>query len=139
VSSQQIEKMIRKGANAYFIQCHNIEIQESEQDDSRTSNIQDLIQKHKKVFQDLLMELPPQRRVEHIIEVKPGSSPVKVRPYKYPHHHKIEIERLVQDLLKCGVIMKRRSPYATLIVLVQKKDGSFRLCIDYRGLNKITI
>jgi hypothetical protein len=124
--------MIRKGATAYFIQCHNIEIQESEQDDdSRISDVQDLIQKHKKVFQDLPMELPPQRRIEHIIEVKLGSSLVKVRPYRYPHHHKTEIERLVQDLLKCGVIMKSRSPYAAPVVLVRKKDGSFRLCIDY--------
>ena len=54
----------------------------------KTLNIQDLIQKHKKVFQDLPMELLPQIRIEHIIEVKPGSSSVKVRPYKYPHHHK---------------------------------------------------
>jgi hypothetical protein len=88
VSSQQMEKMIRKGAIAYFIQCHNIEIQESKHDDSRTSYIQDIIQKHKKIFQDLPMKLPPQRRIELIIEVKPGLSPVKVKPYRYPHHHK---------------------------------------------------
>jgi hypothetical protein len=85
------------------------------------------------------MDLPPQRRIEHIIEVKLGSSPVKVRPYRYPRHHKTKIERLVQDPLKCGVITKSRSPFATPVVLVQKKDGSFRLCIDYRGINKITI
>jgi hypothetical protein len=70
-----MEKMIQKGATAYFIQCHQMEIQESEQDDSKTSEIQDLIQKHKKFFQDLPMELPPQRRIGHIIEVKPGSNP----------------------------------------------------------------
>jgi hypothetical protein len=139
VSSQQMKKMIQKGETTYFIHCHNIEIQESEQDDSRTSDVQDLIPKHKNVFQDLLMELPPQRIIEHIIEVKPGSSPVKVRPYIYPHHHKTKIERLVQDLLKCGVITKNISSYASPVVLVRKKDGSFRLCIDYRGLNKITI
>jgi hypothetical protein len=85
------------------------------------------------------MELPPQRRIKHIIEVKPVSSPIKVRPYRYPHHHKTQIQILVQDLLKCGVITKNRSPYATPVVLVQNKDGSFRLCIDYRGLNKIPI
>jgi hypothetical protein len=85
------------------------------------------------------MELPPQRIIERIIEIKPGLSPVKIRPYRYPHHHKIEIERLVQDLLKCGVITKSRSPYSASIVIVRKKDGSFRLCIDYCGLNKITI
>ena len=82
------------------------------------------------------MELLPQRRIEHVIEVKPGSSPVKVRPYRYPHHHKIEIEILVQYLLKCGVIMKIRSPYVAPVVLVRKKDGYFILCIDYQGIKK---
>jgi hypothetical protein len=85
------------------------------------------------------MELPPQIRIEHIIEVKPRSSPIKVRPYRYPHHHKTKIEILVQDLLECGVIMKRRITYENLVVLVRKKYRSFILCIDYRGLNKITI
>ena len=77
------------------------------------------------------MQLPPERSIEHIIEVKLGETPIKVKPYRYPHHHKIEIEKLVQDLFKCGVITKSRSPYATTVVLVRKKDGSFRLCIDY--------
>ena len=69
-SSQQMEKMIRKGATAYFIQCHQMGIQEPEQD-SKNLEIQDLIKKHKNVFQELPMDLPPQRIIEHIIEVKP--------------------------------------------------------------------
>jgi hypothetical protein len=56
-----MEKLIRKGATTYFIQRHQMEIQESKQDNSRAPEIQELIQKHKKVFQDLPMELPPQR------------------------------------------------------------------------------
>jgi len=139
VSSQQMEKLIRKGAAAYVIQCHHMDGQGSEQEKSNSIEVEELIQKHKKVFEDLPMELPPERRIEHIIEIKPGSSPIKVKPYRYPHHHKTEIERLVQDLLKCGVITKSRSPYSAPVVLVRKKDGSFRLCIDYRGLNNITI
>jgi hypothetical protein len=85
------------------------------------------------------MKLPPNRNIEHIIEVKTDSTPINIIPYRYPHHHKMEIERLIQDLLKCGVITTSKNPYACLVVLVRKKDGSFRLCIDYRGLNKITI
>jgi hypothetical protein len=85
------------------------------------------------------MKLPPNRNIEHIIKVKKDSAPVNIRPYRYPHHHKTEIERLIQDLLKCGVITTSKSPYAAPIILVRKKDGSFRLCIDYRRLNKITI
>jgi hypothetical protein len=134
-----MEKIIQKGETAYMIQFHQMEIQDSEQYDSRVEEVQEILQKHKKVFQYLPMELPLERRIEHIIEVNPGSSPIKVRPYRYPHHHKTEIERLVQDLLNCGVITKNISPYATPVVLVQKKDKYFRLCIDYQGLNKITI
>ena len=103
------------------------------------SEVISLIHKYDKVFQDLSMKLPLERKIEHIIEVKPDSTPVNVKPYRYPHHHKIEIERLIQDLLNHGVITKSRSPYVAPVVLVRKKDGSFRLCIDYRELNKITI
>ena len=79
---------------------------------------QGLIQKYKKVFEDLPMELPPERKIEHAIEIKLGSSPINVKPCRYPNHHKIEIERLIHDLLKCGVIIESRSPYATPVVLV---------------------
>ena len=85
------------------------------------------------------MELPPNRKIEHLIVIEPGAKPVNIKPYRYPHHHKTKNERLTQDLLKCGVISKSRSPYAAPVVLVRKKDGSFRLCIGYRGLNKVTI
>ena len=76
------------------------------------------------------MELPPERKIEHVIEIKSGSSPVNVKPYRHPHHHKTEIEILIYDLLNCGVITESQSPYAAPVVLVRKKDGSFRICID---------
>ena len=72
------------------------------------------------------MKLPPERQIEHIIEVKTDSTLVNVKPYHYPHHHKIEIERLIQELLKHGIITKSRIPYAAPVVLVRKKDESFR-------------
>ena len=107
--------------------------------DCNLPEIQELIQKHHKVFQELPMELPLNRKTEHLIELEPRAKPVNIIPYRYPHHHKTKIERLAQDLLKCGVISNNRSPYVAPVVLVRKKDGSFRLCIDYRGLNKVTI
>lgn len=85
------------------------------------------------------MKLPLKRKIGHIIEVKPNVVPVNIKPSCNPHYHKMEIERLIQDLLKCGVITKSKCRYATLVVLVWKKDRSFILCIDYQGLNKITI
>ena len=50
--------------------------------------IQELIQKHHKVFQELSMELPPNRKTEHLIELEPRAKPVNIRPYRYPRHHK---------------------------------------------------
>jgi len=75
-----MEKIFKKGASAYLFQFHQIEVQYSKQGDSRWSKIQEFIQRHKKVFQDLPMELPLEKRIEHIIEVNPGSSLVKVKP-----------------------------------------------------------
>jgi hypothetical protein len=133
-----MEKLIRKGAPTYVAHCHKMQLSTTEIIKSQHPKIQILIKKYDKEFQDLPMKLPPNRHIEHIIEVNPDSTPVNIRPYRYPHHHKTEIERKIQNLLKCGVITTSRSPYAP-IVPVLKKDGSFKLYIDYRGLNKITI
>ena len=95
-----------------------MELPKCEGFDCNPLEIQELIQKHHKVFQEIPMELPPNRKIEHLIELEPGAKRVNIRPHKYPHHQKTEIERLTQDLLKCGVISKSRSPYATPVVLV---------------------
>ena len=113
-----MEKLIRKGAPAYVVQGQGMELLTSKVVKPSQPEIQGLTQKYKKVFEDLTMELPPERKIEHVIEIKSGSSPVNVKPYRYPHHHKTEIERLILDLLKCGVITESRSPYVTSIVLV---------------------
>jgi hypothetical protein len=62
-----------------------------------------------------------------------------VRPYRYPHHHKDEIERQIQNLLQQGVIRNSTSAFSSPVILVKKKDKSWRMCVDYRALNKVTI
>ena len=64
------------------------------------------------------MHLRPKRSIEHIIEVKSRSKPIKVKPYQYSHNQKIEVEILVQDLLKRGVITKSIIPYVAPVLLV---------------------
>ncbi|XP_019425047.1 PREDICTED: uncharacterized protein LOC109333920 [Lupinus angustifolius] len=83
--------------------------------------------------------LPPSRSHDHSIPLLQGSNPVKVKPYRYPHSQKEEIERLVSEMLHQGIIQSSKSPFSSPIILVKKKDGSWRVCTDYRALNALTI
>lgn len=104
----------------------------------RPEQIKSLLNQFASIFQEPT-ELPPERGFEHSIRLIEGSGTIAVRPYRYPHAHMEVIEQMVKQMLESGVIRPSRSPYASPILLVKKKDGGWRFCIDYRGLNKITI
>jgi hypothetical protein len=84
-------------------------------------------------------ELPPKRSHDHAIHLKEGAQPVSVRPYRYPFYQKEEIEKIVRELLQSGVIRCNQSPFSSPVLLVRKADGSWRMCMDYRALNQVTI
>lgn len=84
-------------------------------------------------------DLPPPRHITHKIHLLPNTNPVNVRPYRYPHFQKCEIEKQVEDMLKSGMIQLSQSPFSSPVLLVKKKDGSWRFCVDYRALNSITV
>jgi len=83
--------------------------------------------------------LPPPRFHDHYIPFVEGSQLVKVKPYRYPHSQKEEIEKLVNGMLEEGIIHPSKNPFSFPIILVKKKDGSWRVCTDYGALNSITI
>ena len=83
--------------------------------------------------------LPPPRFQDHSIPLIEGSQPVKVKPYRYPHSQKEEIEKLMQGMLDEGIIQPSKSPFSSPIILVKKKDGSWRVCTNYRAFNAIII
>jgi len=71
--------------------------------------------------------------------LKEGTSPINISPYRYPLNHKDIIEKLVTEMQQKGIIQFSASPFASPVVLVGKKDVTWRLCVDYRELNKQTI
>jgi len=94
------------------------------------------------LFADLFTEpigLPPERPCDHRIHLKPGTEPIAVRPYRYPHLQKDELERQCDAMLQQGVIRESTSPFSAPVLLVHKHDTSWRFCIDYRALNAVTV
>jgi hypothetical protein len=84
------------------------------------------------VFLDELPGMPPDRDVEFLIELQPGTSPISKRPYRMPPKELAELKNQLQELLDKGYISS--SPLGCPTLFVKKKDGSLRLCLDYRPL-----
>lgn len=83
--------------------------------------------------------LPPHRAIQHSIDVIPGSKPKSRGPHRLTYDEKQELTRQIDDLLSQGLICPASSPYGAPILFVRKKDGSRRLCVDYRALYEDTI
>jgi len=97
-----------------------------------------LLNTFKEMFQ-IPHGLPPTRTQDHSIMLMPNTTPVKVKPYRYPHSQKAEIERIVTKMLAEGIIQPSTSPFSSSVLLVKKKDGSWRFCTDYRALNAVSV
>ncbi|GJS30453.1 putative reverse transcriptase domain-containing protein [Tanacetum coccineum] len=98
-----------------------------------------VIRNFPEVFPDDLPGLPPPRQVEFRIELVPDAAPVVHAPYCLAPSELKELSDQLKELLDKGFIRSRSSPWGALVLFVKKKDISFRMCIDYRELNKLTV
>ncbi|KAJ4755941.1 polyprotein [Rhynchospora pubera] len=97
-----------------------------------------LIDKYQHLFEEP-KSLPPHRKVDHQIQLTDETNPINLRPYRQSYFQKLEVEKIIEELLKNGFIQPSTSPFASPVILVKKKDNSWRLCVDYRKLNSCTV
>jgi len=91
-----------------------------------------VIQDFQEFFSDELLGLPPWRGVEFTIELLPGTQPIFKDPYRMAPNELKELKAQLEELIEKGFIGLSSSPWGALVLFVRKKDGSLRLCIDYR-------
>ena len=98
-----------------------------------------ILQEFADVFPSELPGRPPPRAVDFHIDLVPEAEPVSRAPYRMTTHELSELKIQLEELLEKGHIRPSVSPWGAPVIFVKKKDGSLRLCIDYRQLNKVTI
>jgi hypothetical protein len=91
------------------------------------------------VFPEDLPGMPPDRDLEFIIDLMPGTAPIAKRPYRMAANELEELKKQLRELQEKGYIRPSSSPWGSPVLFVKKKDGSLRMCIDYRSLNEVTI
>ena len=91
------------------------------------------------VFPEELPGMPPDRDIEFVIDLVPGTAPITKRPYRMSVEELAELKKQLKDLLDKEYIRPSASPWGSPVLFVKKKDGSTRLCIDYRSLNAVTV
>jgi hypothetical protein len=151
VTAKQIKRQAAKNNNLFLVhlyclddsidhvsqyECNDITIHTDKDDD----DIHSLLSKYVDVFpSDLPVGLPPSRVIDHKIDIIPGSSAPSLATYRMSPTELDELKKQLNDLITHGFIRVSKSPYGAPVLFVKKKDGSIRMCIDYRALNKITI
>ncbi|CAN1137140.1 Transposon Ty3-G Gag-Pol polyprotein [Linum perenne] len=131
ISATRAFTLIQEGCEAYLahvVEAPNVELKDVP-----------LAREFPEVFLEEFPGLPPLREVEFDIEVVPGTSPISIPPYRMAPVELKELKEQLQELLDKGFIRPIISLWGAPVLFVKKKDGSLRLCIDYRKLNKVTI
>ncbi|TQD86597.1 hypothetical protein C1H46_027863 [Malus baccata] len=133
ISAIRARKLLSKGCQGYL--AHVV------LNDVAPSSVEEVgvVRHYSDVFPDDLPGLPPERDVEFSIELLPGTNPISLTPYRMAPAELKELKIQLQELIDKGFIQPSSSPWGAPVLFVRKKDGTLRLCIDYRQLNRVTI
>ena len=98
-----------------------------------------VVNEYPDVFSEELPRMPPDRDIEFVIDLVPRTSPIAKRPYRMAASELAELKKQLEELQRISFIRPSSSPWGAPVLFVKKKDGSMRLCVDYRALNEVTI
>ncbi|GJY27101.1 putative reverse transcriptase domain-containing protein [Tanacetum coccineum] len=137
ISCSKAQEYMAKGCQVFLVQISV----KKEEDKSEGKQLKDvpIVRDFPEVFPEDLPGLPPARPVEFQIDLIPGAAPVARAPYRLAPSEMKELSEQLQELSDKGFIRPSSSPWGAPVLFVKKKDGSFRMCIDYRELNKLTV
>lgn len=138
LSPEKMQKLLHKQPQGAIAQLYLLQADCHVGEEATPLDLEALLSDFAGVFQEP-KDLPPPRSHDHCIPLKPGTEPTNVRPYRYPYFQKTEIEKQVKDMLTSSIIRPSVSPYSSPVLLVKKKDGTWRMCVDYRALNNATV
>ncbi|KAH0765074.1 hypothetical protein KY285_000945 [Solanum tuberosum] len=133
VSYLKAKKRMSKGYICHLVRVKNIDVEPP------TLQSIPVVNEFPNVFPEDLPGFPPEREVEFGIDLIPDTQPISIPPYKMAPAELRELKEQLKDLLEKGFIRPSMSPWGAPVLFVRKKDGSLRMCIDYRQLNKVTI
>ena len=133
ISYIRVVKYMNEGCQAFMVHVT--------EDKSKERRLEDVpvVNEFPEVFPEDLPGLPPERQVEFQIELVPGAAPVAKAPFRLASYELKELSEQLKELSDKGFIRPSSSPWGDPVLFIKKKDGSFRMCIDYRELNKLTV
>ncbi|GKA20806.1 putative reverse transcriptase domain-containing protein, partial [Tanacetum coccineum] len=137
ISCTKTQKYMEKGFPIFLAHVTAKEV-EGKSEMKRLEDVS-IVQDFPEVFPEDLPGLPPTRQVEFQIDLVPGAAPVARAPYRLAPSEMKELSEQLKELSNKGFIRPSSSPWGAPVLFVKKKDGSFRMCIDYRELNKLTV
>ncbi|CAL2271884.1 unnamed protein product [Prunus armeniaca] len=141
ISCQQMDKLLHSGCYGAIlcaVECENMAKPVDDLSSPQQHELQALLDSFSAVF-GTPTTLPPVREHDHRIPLISGCKPPSIRPYAYGPLQKSEIEKCVKELLDSRFIKNSHSPFSSPVLLVKKKDSTWRMCMDYRQLNELTI